>query len=103
MFIISTRKNDEFLINEEGQLRIFDDFCLTKSLDWSYEKEWRSIKIGVEMGYSIFLPYRVSAIYFGIKCPDSFVERCKEIANRNINYYRCNISRDKYKIEFEII
>ncbi len=49
--------------------RIIDrQFFAAKAPDWSYEREWRVIHPTTGIGAA---PYRLSGVYFGLRCPES--------------------------------
>ncbi len=51
--------------SSEAKARIVNGYFCTKTADWKYEQEWRDIceSNGVQDA-----PFRVSAVYFGLRC-----------------------------------
>jgi len=47
---------------------IYLEGCYTKSLDWSYEKEWRIVKLEADNSYLNIRQGRVTAVILGANC-----------------------------------
>lgn len=75
---------------------------LSKSIDWSYEKEWRIFheQSNYLFGYE---PTALKSVYFGLKAERHNIELISSILRnkyRNVNTYKAVKNRDKYKIDF---
>ncbi len=62
-----------------------EKILLSKSLDWSYEKEWRFIDFQSE--YLIKSPFKITSIIFGERCENENINKIKDICgDHNIQY-----------------
>lgn len=87
-------------ISYEFLVKYFDDALYSKHQDWAYEKEWRII---AKESYKCLYPdTAIKAIYFGRDTSEQDIERVKEVtkSNRNIQYYKAIITRNKYKLDY---
>ena len=85
--------------SDEGRNSSFDDLFLTKSKEWSYEKEWRLIN---EKGdITLPLPGDISAIIFGLKMPLKNKKTIKNIfaGNPNIIYRQAEKVPNSFKLK----
>lgn len=98
----------EFLKEENG--KNFNNLylnlpALIKSIDWSYEKEWRLI-IGSEfledgLLYNVPIP---KAIYLGVRINLQHKKRLIDIARRkNMKIYQMDMEKDKYGLKYKEI
>ena len=86
----------------EDYRHVLDLFC-TKSIDWSYEREWRVIhsKAGTAFTYEAIA---LKSIYFGAKMTDQDIDMlCLILHGQNpgVTLYRGHRSESSYKIDFE--
>lgn len=79
--------------------KTFDDSLLTKSSDWSYEKEWRLCSSGDELpGYRIIPGLKVSAIYIGANSSRDVEEKITAAFGSNLPIYKMMIDKREYKL-----
>lgn len=70
----------------------------TKSYDWHYENEVRMISYNPTDSeeyppFQLGPKSRISAIYFGVKCPESTIKTVKDsLVGRNVTFYRMEIN-----------
>ena len=79
--------------------------CATKSIEWSYEKEWRFIfNIGPSFKKQNYRMDCQNAVYLGLKMEhereQQIVDICKTMG---LNIYKAKQSFDKFEITFEKI
>jgi len=85
--------------SDEGRNSSFDDLFLTKSKDWSYEKEWRLIN---EKGdIALPLPGNISAVIFGLKMSSMNKKTIRNIFsdNPNIIYKQAEKVPNSFKLK----
>jgi len=71
---------------------------ITKSIDWSYEKEWR--KILIEGDTSTEYGAEISEVIFWFKTSESDKKLVRNILKKdNVRYFQSNISSNKYALE----
>lgn len=78
------------------------NFFLTKSVHWSYEKEWRIVATDNQLKISDpkYLDNQLQAIIFGMYCTQSDIDLVRKvILNQNIELFKANASREEYKLE----
>lgn len=82
-----------------------------KSIDWSYEREWRIFKTWIHKSESIDpeivglvnCPLEmIKAIYLGAMAPESLCEKAKNfcLANPEVEIYKARLHQNKYALEF---
>lgn len=82
---------------------------LTKSFDWKYENEVRMLQYKPANGalrqqYSLNSETKISAIYFGVRCPDSTISIIRKLIDSNIPLYKMKIDySDIFNLKYEII
>lgn len=84
---------------EEAVAKLFE-LLTTKSILWSYEKEWRMLAKGVNQ-YLYYPIECVTKIFFGVKMTAENKEKIyKELIskNDNIEFYDCVLDKNFYKI-----
>ncbi len=93
------------LVTSNGHSRILDAKWCTKSKDWQYEHEWRSLheKADKEFGYPC---EALKAVYFGPETSRITIEIvCLVLAGqhdlKNIELYRGSRSETEFKVNFE--
>jgi len=70
----------------------------TKSLEWSYEKEWRYISTK-HMDCEIGNPFKISGIIFGARMPDADKETIKAVLNKKkVKYFDSVQSTEQFKV-----
>ena len=100
--------SSETKVNEDKLLLLLVKSLLTKSDEWKYEEEWRSI-IPTENLISDNLKHKcIKAIYFGVKVEYSkiseIIDKLKEdIDIRNIKFFKMNMDDSTYSIKEEEI
>ena len=69
----------------------------TKSIDWKYEKEWRSFNIGGGQ----FQNYvgKLTGIIFGSKMPQQDRKTIESILKDEVKYYDSKLSETEFKVE----
>jgi len=87
--------------SDEGRKRSFDDLFLTKSIEWSYEKEWRLIN--EEGDIALPLPGDISAIIFGLKMPSQNKETIKNILSKDPNIIYRQVEKVPNSFKLEIV
>lgn len=102
---------------EEAGWNVTKKMYFTKSIEWKYEREWRAIK---DSGCDPFADHKTydinsqlvslpsesfSAIYIGCRCVQDtaikLVEKARKI-NPLIEAFKCRVSTNAYKLEFDI-
>ena len=103
-----TYRNDVIKINIDTPEKIsfqfmvnyFEDALYSKHQVWESEKEWRII---ASKSFKCKYPdTAIKAIYFGRDTSETDIKRVKEVtkSNRNIQYYKAVLARNKYSIDF---
>ena len=90
-----------FLLKNDPSQMI--ELLCTKSTDWSYEKEWRSIHqvAGTEYGYE---KETLTGIYFGPNIDDTIIEIICTLMfcqNPDVKFYKGHRSETEFKVRFE--
>jgi hypothetical protein len=84
---------------------IFQSLAYIKSLDWSYEEEWRIILMD-ESPTVAYEPCTLKGIYFGTRVEDeqmfSVIKAAQE-SGANPAFYLGHTSKDEFKIEFSAL
>ena len=73
--------------SENARSAIEDVYFFSKALDWSYEKEWRSVR---DLSGIDDAPFSISAIYFGMRCENSVrhcVVNCFGRSKDDVDFY----------------
>lgn len=81
---------------------------LTKSTDWAYEKEWRSVKVaetrpGATFEARSFLPAELKAVYFGIRMEPATQAKIQALLQRDFDHvaqYQAEPSTETYSVFF---
>ena len=83
----------------------FESIMLRKASDWSYEKEWRILRIGGADTFQPFKPQALTGIIFGSRCTDNFRVMAQQVINErravghpHINIYQAEQHPSKYAI-----
>ena len=103
--IENIRKNNHGMvkISESAEFQVF----LTKSPDWKYEKEIRTIHSGFfeTKGTLKKEPGKLSAVYFGLHASDRHIDDIDTILekDKNIRFYKAEFKEGKYKLLFNKI
>lgn len=82
----------------------FIECITTKSLDWSYEKEWRLIYTKHPDESLEFPPNIITSIYFGVNSPTKTIGVVKEqFSDRNCTpkFYKARLNHREFGITFE--
>jgi hypothetical protein len=74
-------------------------FALTKSLDWSYEKEYRALAPKLEDQRFPFDINMLRRVIFGCKIKDSNIDVVKGLLPENMTYSKCHLNDYEYKID----
>jgi len=94
----------KYLLPSEGEFNEFSLLIafLTKSKDWEYEKEWRSMPFPFLDKESKWHMPKPTALYVGAKANDYDKQWLKKIAqDRNIDFYQEKINEKIFQIYFE--
>lgn len=89
----------EWLISEnlEAEEEVLNSYFYSKAPDWEYESEWRLVyaQQGIRER-----PFRVSAIYFGMKCDLSVAATVIKLMSsvEHIKFYHIYPSNDSYDL-----
>jgi len=80
--------------------------AISKSSQWSKEKEWRLIwihktQIEEEKRFWKFCP--IKSIYLGAKMEYSDRKKIEEICGKNVSVYQTKLSKSSFKLEFELV
>lgn len=89
-----------FIDNDFSQLL---SLFLTKSIDWSYEREWRCMhdRAGTEFCYE---SEALEGVYFGPEMKQEFIEIICLILqgqNSHVRFWKGERDRDKFKVNFK--
>lgn len=74
-------------------------FALTKSLDWSYEKEYRSLAIGLADQRFPFDIKMLKRVVFGCKTNEKDIEMVKSWLPKSMNYSKCKLNEYEFKLD----
>lgn len=79
--------------------------CATKSIEWSYEREWRFIfNIGPSFDKQNYRMDCQSKVYLGLRIEPKREQQILDICKaRRISLFRAKQSFDKYELNFEMI
>lgn len=56
--------------DSDAREQVMQTYYYSKSAEWRYEREWRDVR---ECSGSISVPYRMTAIHFGMRCDGSVI------------------------------
>lgn len=84
---------------------LIDNLYCTKSIDWSYEQEWRAIhnEVGTEYGYP---PSALTGVYFGPDMQNAAIEIIALILagqNEHVKLWKGSLSKVDFSVEFQHI
>jgi len=82
---------------------ILDTFFFSKASQWRYEKEWRDIRLSAGSSPA---PYRISAIYFGLRCDVSVITTIVKLhvsAEPAINFYDIYPLDDSFRLKRRLV
>lgn len=85
--------------------QILDSLMLTKAKAWSYEEEFRVIKMNTLGGKKV-AKKAIVEIIFGCRCEQDFIDRIIALTKAleyNLVYKKAVISKYKFSLDFEII
>ena len=74
-------------------------FALTKSLDWSYEKEYRSLAVRLLDQRFPFDVKMLKRVIFGCKTSDADIAVIKNLLPEEMIYSKCVLNEYEYKID----
>lgn len=86
----------DFTKNKDQQILSWYKIIHSKSVHWSYEKEYRMIFNGAEALRDY--PGVLTTIIFGVKTKESDKLEIKGILKNTVNYYQANLDEQSYKI-----
>lgn len=92
----NTRESCNYIRDSFSYLRCF---ALTKSTDWSYEKEYRAIYPELE---DQRFPYNINMlkrVIFGCKTKGDDINLIKSILPKTVAYSKCKLNNKEYKID----
>ncbi len=85
-------------INSEFTIEDVETFWTSKSIEWSYENEWRLfIKLGGRV--RSYHSNSLQAIYFGYRTGESDIKMIKNL-KLGINLYKAELDDNQFKIKF---
>lgn len=64
--------------DEAAKHRVLQTYFYTKSYEWSYEREWRDVS---DNSGVTSLPFRITAILFGLRCDTSIITSVVKLLN----------------------
>lgn len=79
------------------------DALLTKNVQWSYEREWRILKMFG--GCETFEPQSITAIYFGAKADKNMVDQVIETCKSNMyaaSFFNVKLARGAYALTLDL-
>lgn len=93
-------KISEYIFNSSSDAlsEIEHKYFYTKANQWNYEEEWRYVSEG--QGLSP-VPFHLSAIYFGMRCPHSVISSIVKLLNgseSSISFYKAYASQTNFEI-----
>jgi Protein of unknown function (DUF2971) len=62
--------------------RVMETFFYAKSSEWKYEKEWRDVH---DKNGTRYLPFRITAIHFGLRCDTAVITSVVKLLNDRPN------------------
>ena len=74
-------------------------FALTKSLDWSYEKEYRALAVALTDQRFPFDIKMLKSIIFGCKTSANDIVTIKNLLSNTISFYKCQLNEYEYKVD----
>ena len=82
---------------------------LTKSEEWSYEREWRIVRVAPDQGLSLFSDLEFSArsltrIFLGCRCTVRTLRAVERLAVgdfKHVEIHQARQSSSRYALEFE--
>lgn len=98
--------SESSIINVDDS-RTTDLAFLTKSSDWKYENEVRLLQYKPANGalrqqYSLNSDTKITAIYFGVRCPDSTISIIRKLVGADIPLYKMRIDFfDIYNLKYD--
>ena len=77
----------------------------TKSLEWSYEQEVRTLRFASQIGYQgeyFEYPGTLTGVYFGLHASDNFIRDINRLLSNDtkVLFYKSEFSGDEYDISF---
>lgn len=101
-------KEEQYSILNKEPFTARDAF-LTKSSDWEYENEIRLIQYKpanseLRQQYSLDDQTRITAIYFGVRCPESTISIIRKLIDSDIPLYKMKIDySDVFNLKYYAI
>ncbi|MDR3602071.1 MAG: DUF2971 domain-containing protein [Desulfosporosinus sp.] len=90
--------------NQRAVSELANDIFLNKTIDWSYEKEWRIISSGNSY-YKPIIESDITGVIIGERI--SQIDREWVIdwlkGYKNVKIYQCRMSKSSYKMDIELI
>lgn len=90
---------DSEIFDKEIADQFLQKRLLTKSITWSYEREWRAIWHGNRRDYRTISPMRVSKIILGANATKELEESINAHALGKVPVVRLRVSRGKFGLE----
>ncbi len=88
------------------------DAALYKSVEWSYEKEWRLVMSRLDIAHpefkgltpACFLKNYITAVYLGAKAESKFCKQvCDHYHGTDVKVYQMQMEANSYKLEAKLI
>jgi hypothetical protein len=88
--------------DDDARERVMQTYFYSKSGEWKYEKEWRDLH---DESGTHGLPFRVTAIHFGLRCDTSIITSIVKLLNErpSINLYIIHPKGDTFYLARSII
>lgn len=84
--------------------KIFESLYLRKSIDWSYEKEWRCFENSEAQGGYVEIPcLKATELIFGVRAKPEDIERAKKLFSHKLKIKIARLSKSEYNFDFEDI
>ncbi|MBY0401385.1 DUF2971 domain-containing protein [Myxococcota bacterium] len=87
----------------EAKQRVLDTYFFAKASDWHYEREWRDVssRIGSELS-----PFRISGIYFGLRCESAVVTAIIKLfggLREKVRFYQIHPHNDTFRLNRSLV
>ncbi|WP_152912534.1 DUF2971 domain-containing protein [Candidatus Rhodobacter oscarellae] len=88
----------------ESKSRVLEKLFLAKSIDWSYEREWRFFEYpGVGARYKKLPCLKLAAITLGLRASDSKIEEILRRFGESVKVRRAILSKSQFSINYQIL
>jgi len=82
--------------------RVMQTYFYSKSSEWKYEREWRDVR---GASGATFLPFRMTAIHFGLRCDSAVITSVVKLLNDHsrIKLWQMRPKEESFKLRRSLV